>query len=321
MCDRIWISICSVLMISLAGAVPAALAGECQGASNPGPADAGFVCPLYDGNNVYVFLEYDPSPCATGFLDKAYFSDNKADVDNRNEDRHLGTVPPGWPGVMPFEFVVGYDDPGVPEYARAPLILGKTYYWCIDSWDGENYILGPTWSFTPWGEKARNPSPEDGRELVPHEGTMTWSRGNVDTEGYTVSYDIYIGTDYNDVNDAAGAAPEYMANVGTESYDYHVYTDGPHFWRVDTVLRLNRPPFTETCYTGNVWTFFPIRIRCISCKPDFYTDGIINFKDFALFAADWHKSGPGLQMDITKNHKVNYNDLREIIGFWLWEEP
>ncbi|MBN2270138.1 MAG: hypothetical protein JXN61_05960 [Sedimentisphaerales bacterium] len=285
----------------------------CTAAYLPNPPRDSFVGAEYSGDNVYMVLDFRPGPNAE--WSKAYFSDEKADVDNRDEAHSLGTVPP-WPHVDENAFVVGYDDPAIPEYARAPLVFEKTYYWCIDSWEVYEYCPGPTWSFTPIPDYAWRPNPANGEEWVWYMGTMTWNRGGLDTTGYKLSYDIYIGEDQNAVANATTASPEYMANVSTESYEYNIFPFGQLFWRVDTKLtRYAMPPSTK--YTkGDVWSF-TVAEPSGSHITDLNGDGITDFNDYAVFANDWSRSEPNLPGDINGNNKVNYNDLKILAWNWL----
>jgi hypothetical protein len=98
-------------------------------AGSPDPADGSSVGPEVWPPNVYLILDYTPGVGA--ITHTAYFSDVEQEVIDRLSSRSLGSVPP-WPAVTETGFVVGYDDPGIPEYARTPLVAGKTYYWCID---------------------------------------------------------------------------------------------------------------------------------------------------------------------------------------------
>ena len=152
----------------------------CTAAYLPNPPTDSFVGAEYSGDNVYMVLDFRPGPNAE--WSKAYFSDEKADVDNRDEAHSLGTVPP-WPHVDENAFVVGYNDPAIPEFARAPLVIGTTYYWCVDYWIGA-YCLGRTWEFTVIPKCAWGPSPVDGEECVSAEPTCTWHLGGLDTRGY-----------------------------------------------------------------------------------------------------------------------------------------
>jgi len=159
--------------------------GEANAARNPIPTDGSNVGPVIHEDNVYMILDYTPG---AGVTRTAYFSDNEQDVIDRNPAFSLGSVPP-WPSVSPTAFVVGYDDPAIPAYARAPLVGGTTYYWCIDEFDGLDMWLGNVWSFTVMPKHAWNPSPEDDAELVATDGTMTWNLGDLVTTGLTLTSD------------------------------------------------------------------------------------------------------------------------------------
>jgi len=112
-------------------------------ARNPDPADGSNVRPEIWEENVYMVMDYTPGPGAIKHT--AYFSDVKQDVIDRDGAHSLGSIPP-WPS--PTAFVVGYDDPCIPAFARVPLVPGTTYYWCIDEFDGIDTWPGNVWSFT-----------------------------------------------------------------------------------------------------------------------------------------------------------------------------
>ncbi|MHC4740413.1 MAG: LamG domain-containing protein, partial [Planctomycetota bacterium] len=231
--------------------------GDASGAHTPVPADGSYAAPEYWPPNVYMLLDYTPGSGA--ITHTAYFSDVRQEVVDRLPSRSLGSVPP-WPAVSPTAFVVGYDDPGIPEYARAPLVPGTTYYWCIDTDDGSRIWPGPVWSFTPIPKEAWGPYPADGALYIHTDVTATWNLGDLDPTGYSLSYDVYIGTDETAVTDANvfnnPSVAEFAGNVAAESYDFTglaPFTE--HFWRVDTKLTLTRPPFTSKYAQGDVWSF------------------------------------------------------------------
>lgn len=224
-------------------------------ASNPSPDDAAAITAFVADSNVFVILDYAPGKDA--ITHTAYFSDNRDDILNRDEAHSLGSSPP-WPRVDPEAFVVGYDDPNIPPFARTPLVRGATYYWAVDEFDGATTWQGDVWSFTVISEEAWGPSPADGEILVSIEPSLTliWSLGDVDTEDYTVRYLVYIGADEAAVIDATTDSPEYVAlaeptNHVLTGFDY----DTEYFWRIDTRLALSRPPFPVTVVTGKVWSF------------------------------------------------------------------
>jgi len=146
-------------------------------AIDPAPADESYAFPNIYGSNVYLMLDYTPG---TGAI-----------VNGRDPAHSLGSVPP-WPLADAEAFVVGYDDPGIPEYARAPLVRGRTYYWCIDEDDGATVWPGEVWSFTVMPQKAWAPSPADGATFVFADPNLivSWTMGDIDTDGNAVSYDM-----------------------------------------------------------------------------------------------------------------------------------
>ncbi len=225
-------------------------------AENPIPADGSHVAPQYYLTNVYMILDYTPG--LGSIINTAYFSDNIQDVIDRDPDRCLGSVPP-WPEVSETAFVVGFDDPGIPAYARTPLVPGTTYYWCVDCNDGATVWAGAVWAFTPIPKYAWGPSPADGEDLVSNEPTCTWHLGDQVLTGYALSYNVYSGTDEAAVAAVATgstAAPLYKGNVATETIvlaNLDPLTD--YFWRVDTKLKKNGPPFNSIYTKGEVWGF------------------------------------------------------------------
>ena len=226
-------------------------------ASDPVPASGSHPGPGYAPPNVYLLLDYTPGSCAIS--SKAYFSDVEQNVTDRLEAFSLGDIPP-WPVVDAEAFVVGYDDPGIPEYARAPLVIGTTYYWCVDSWDGTQYHPGETWTFTPMPPQAWGPDPADGEELVPTDPTLSWNLGDLVTTGYSVRYMLYIGTDEAAIEAiAAGSttAPEYVgAPIQPTSFDITgLDSETEYFWRVDTKRQQSLPPFPTLYEKGDVWSF------------------------------------------------------------------
>jgi len=57
---------------------------------------------------------------------------------------------------------------------------------------------------------------------------------------------------------------------------------------------------------------------CHQCsEADINSDGKINFKDYALWAANWSNQGPNLDGDITANGIVDMADLKAIAFHWL----
>ncbi|MHC4069009.1 MAG: LamG-like jellyroll fold domain-containing protein, partial [Planctomycetota bacterium] len=102
------------------------------------------------------------------------------------------------------------------------------------------------------GGRAFNPEPYDGASDVDPNVVLSWSVGIwvVDVNGY----DVYFGTDYNDVNDATTISAEYMGRQDANSWDSINYDANglgyatTYYWRIDEV---NGP----NTWKGDVWRF------------------------------------------------------------------
>ena len=123
------------------------------------------------------------------------------------------------------------------------LVPGTTYYWRVDEvndTEPDSPWKGEIWNFSIPPKTAYNPDPADGAEFVdPNNVTLSW------TPGYgAVLHTVYLGVDFDKVNDAAGGAP-----IGSASHK-----PGPlelekvYYWRVDEFDAV------ET-HKGDIWSF------------------------------------------------------------------
>ena len=110
----------------------------------------------------------------------------------------------------------------------------------------------------------RNPNPMDGKEDVPFDTELAWSAGF-----YAVTHDVYIGTTFDDVNDASRANPgDVLVSQGQAATTYappsHFELGQMYYWRIDEV---NAAP-DNTIYTGTVWNFTiePVSYRLVQLK-------------------------------------------------------
>lgn len=79
------------------------------------------------------------------------------------------------------------------------------------------------------GEKASNPYPADGAANVDPNVVLSWAPGK-----NALSHDIYLGLDYNDVNNATQDSNEYMGNFDVNSYDPNsLELETTYYWRID----------------------------------------------------------------------------------------
>jgi hypothetical protein len=101
------------------------------------------------------------------------------------------------------------------------------------------------------GQKASVPNPVNGAAGVSPDIVLHWSPGKD-----AASHDVYLGTNYNDVNDADVGSPEYMGNFDVNSYDPGgLEEDTFYYWRIDEV---NDP----NLWKGDVWSF-NTNIMCV----------------------------------------------------------
>jgi len=123
------------------------------------------------------------------------------------------------------------------------LVPGTTYYWRIDEVneaDPASPWKGEIWSFSIPPKTAYNPDPADGAESVDPNANLSWIPG-FDAKLHTV----YVGTDFDEVNNAAGGVPQ-----GTATYDPAApfELEKIYYWRVDEF------DAAET-YKGDIWSF------------------------------------------------------------------
>jgi hypothetical protein len=136
-------------------------------------------------------------------------------------------------------------DPDVDGVDPQPLELGRTYYWRIDEYHtlGEPgcseyppMTKGNVWSFTIGTDvtPATNPSPAHTAENVHPGVVLEWDPGLDAT-----SHDVYLGTDFGDVEAADTLSDEYKGrqDLDTNSYDPCGFLELAtiYYWRIDEV--------------------------------------------------------------------------------------
>jgi len=102
----------------------------------------------------------------------------------------------------------------------------------------------------PFLKIARAFYPEDRAVDVPRETVLSWTPG-----AYANTHDVYLGTDFNNVNDAGiGNQLDVLVGEGQDDNSYDIgrlELGQTYYWRVDEV---NAPPDT-TVFKGDVWSF------------------------------------------------------------------
>jgi len=197
--------------------------GEYPTAGGPNPADGTML------DATWVTLSWRPGDFAVSH--DIYLGGNFDDVDNGADDTFQGNQA----STM---LIVGFAGFAYPE----GLVPGTTYYWRIDEvndTEPNSPWKGDIWSFSIPPKTAYDPDPADGAEFVDLDATFSWT-GGFGAKLHTV----YMGTNFDEVNDAAGGVP-----LGSASYSpAALESEKVYYWRVDEF----DPPFT---HTGDVWGF------------------------------------------------------------------
>ena len=104
-------------------------------------------------------------------------------------------------------------------------------------------------TYSPPSPYSRSPDPADGADSVPLDKVLVWGPGaGVD------SHDVYLGTNFNDVNNANNGMPVGGIYKGNQpaancSYNPGALQEGcRYYWRIDERVG-------ATIYKGAVWTF------------------------------------------------------------------
>jgi len=91
--------------------------------------------------------------------------------------------------------------------------------------------------------KAYEPNPENGQNYVATDKVLSFEAGN-----YATSHDIYLGTDFEAVEDANTSSDEFKGNYPSASYPATLELDTTYYWRVDEINDTD-------IWTGDVWSF------------------------------------------------------------------
>ncbi|MEA3224583.1 MAG: fibronectin type III domain-containing protein [Planctomycetota bacterium] len=192
-------------------------------AKNPSPESGAILA------DTWVNLSWSPGDFTVSH--DVYFGDNFDDVDNGTGDTFRGNQ-------TAMFYVAGFPGFAFPD----GLIPGTTYYWRIDEvndTEPNSPWKGDIWSFLIPPKTAYSPDPPDGAEFVDVDARFSW------TPGFgAVMHTFYIGTDYAEVDSAAGGVMQ-----GPASYDPGTLElEKVYYWRVDAF----EPPNT---YKGDIWSF------------------------------------------------------------------
>ncbi len=136
----------------------------------------------------------------------------------------------------------GTRDLGAETYDPGMLEWDTAYYWRIDEvndTEPNSPWKGDVWSFMIPPKTAYFPDPADNAELVPTDGSLSWT-GGFGSKLHTV----YFGDNFDDVNNATGGLPQ-----GATTYDHGpLKMAGTYYWRVDEFDAIE-------AHKGDVWSF------------------------------------------------------------------
>jgi hypothetical protein len=170
------------------------------------------------------------SPGETAASHDIYVGENFDEVSN-------GTGDTFWGNQVTTMLIIGFPGSPIPD----GLVPGSTYYWRVDEIeaDGATIHKGSVWSFAVPPRTAYNPNPADGTEFVDPNSALSWTAGF----GAKLHY-VYIGDNFDDVNDAAGGVPWGPATYNPDTLEM----EKVYYWRVDEFDAF-------ATYKGEVWSF------------------------------------------------------------------
>jgi hypothetical protein len=194
-------------------------------AIGPNPEDGTLI------TGTWVTLGWSPGDFAV--THDVYLGDNFDDVNEATRDSELFRI-----NTDLIFYVAGF--PGYP-YPDG-LVPGTTYYWRVDEVneaEPNSPWKGKVWSFSIPSKSAYSPVPADGAEFVPLNVKLTW------TPGFGAKlHTVYIGEDFDAVDNAVGGAP-----IGVASYSpASLKLARTYYWRVDEFDG-------AATYKGDVWSF------------------------------------------------------------------
>ncbi|MFB0555078.1 MAG: PA14 domain-containing protein, partial [Phycisphaerae bacterium] len=149
------------------------------------------------------------------------------------------------------------------------LIAGQKYEFILEWYErGGGAVCELSWStpsltretvpsryFSPERPYARRPDPPDGAILRDTWVSISWAPGD-----FAVSHDVYLGENFDDVNDGAPDSLGFLGNQPSANFVIGFpgfpYPDGlvpgkTYYWRIDEVDESN----PESPWKGPVWSF------------------------------------------------------------------
>ncbi len=176
------------------------------------PNEWHYVAGTFDGSNAYLYVD----------------GEQKASV------AYVGTIA----AATGYSFYISFWRSGLPTYFDGVIDDVRVYDQALSAEEiWQLYLEG-------LGPKAVNPNPPDGAAGVDPNTVLSWLPGKD-----ALSHDVYLGTDFDDVNDATPGSSEYMGNYDVNTFDpCGLDLDTTYYWRIDEI----NPSGTAK---GDIWSF------------------------------------------------------------------
>ncbi|MBW8040457.1 MAG: hypothetical protein FVQ85_10695 [Planctomycetes bacterium] len=140
-----------------------------------------------------------------------------------------------------------FDMPGYTNHHPSLSSDGSTLYFTRllgnDKSTGDIYV-----SYVIDPNRASAPSPAHGATYVDPNVVLSWAPGQ-----NALSHNVYLGTSFDDVNDANTLSDEYKGNYDVNSYDpCGLNSETTYYWRIDEITEPNAEP---NMHKGDLWSF------------------------------------------------------------------
>ncbi|HUT44657.1 MAG TPA: LamG domain-containing protein, partial [Sedimentisphaerales bacterium] len=235
----------------------------CSNRQGDNSAGGGFTCTIYNDRMEMDFtnatarnLNRDtdgPTVPANTWVHVAWVYDDVANTFNEYHDGVLAdsSTENVSVGISTQEFRIGADAPGLGRYVNGLLDDLRIYDYALS----EQEILGVMQGGGVSYPFASRPSPADGALHADTWVSLSWQPG-----GSAVSHDVYLGDNFDDVNDGLGDT--FRGNQGLDSLYFvagfigYPYPDGlvngtTYYWRIDEVNEAD----PNSPWKGDIWSF------------------------------------------------------------------
>jgi hypothetical protein len=155
------------------------------------------------------------------------------------------------------------------------------------------------------------PRPYDGRPDVPPDANLVWNAGD-----YTISHNVYLGTSWEDVNDAVTLDAEFQQNQEPNSYDPPAPFEmgETYYWRIDEV---NGP----NTWKGPVWRFKVAEFIALDDFEQYDTgDNRIQYTWYDQYSQEWGET-TGAWLELARPPKPVYRGEQAMSYTYDTDDP